>query len=612
MAMIKNADFSQNLSSFNWIEEAPMPVLLYTEDGEVILISKALTASTGYTIEEIPTLEIITEKMFGNKKEEVKQIFGSLFESQLKRNDEDIPVKIKNGQTKIWDLYSSYVGYSTNGRKIALCVAIDETERSIYRNDLVNDKEFLKTTLVSVADGVISSDSTNHVVFMNRTAENLTGWTLEEAKSRSVNEIFQVVDEYTKKRHEYSVEYIHDQEKEHTVVNNRILISKDGIERPIEESASPIIMKNNGVGGVVILFRDYSEQKQRENEIRTLSYSDPLTGVYNRRFYEEELRRLDVERNLPITLLMADINGLKLTNDAFGHDEGDRLIRKIVEILRKECRADDILARIGGDEFVVLLPQTDEKQAQKFLARIHTAIENTITDTVVLSVALGFAVKQESFENMHDIFRKAEDQMYRDKLSESPGIRSRTIVKILDTLYLRNKREMSHSRQVGHLCGQIASKMNFDRDAVKQIQTAGIVHDIGKIGIDASILTKSQKLNNIEWYEIMKHPEIGYRILSSANEFSGIADIVLQHQEKWDGSGYPKGLKGDEICQQARIIGVAEAFDTMMSGKPYTNTYSREKAEYEIMDHAGRQFDPVVAKTFIEKVLDKQEQNSGN
>lgn len=147
--------------------------------------------------------------------------------------------------------------------------------------------------------------------------------------------------------------------------------------------------------------------------------------------------------------------------------------------------------------------------------------------------------------------------------------------------------------------------MNLDKDNVNQLRTAGLMHDIGKIGIEDKILNKDGKLNNHEWLEIKRHPEIGYRILSSANEFSKLADCVLEHHERWDGKGYPKGIDGLSISLQARIIAIADAYDAMTSERAYRKALSIEEAIAELRKYSGTQFDPEIVKVFIEKVMGK-------
>ncbi len=343
-----------------------------------------------------------------------------------------------------------------------------------------------------------------------------------------------------------------------------------------------------------------------EYRIEYLSYRDQLTGLYNRRFYEEELSRLNTENVLPLTIALGDVNGLKLTNDAFGHIAGDQLIKKIGHVLKRECRTNDIVARIGGDEFVMLLPQTDAESANIIINRINNAMENEKSDNTVLSISIGFEVKQDISESINDVFKKAEDAMYKLKLSESSNTRKKTISLLLKTLYGKDKRERLHSEKVSEICEAIAIEMKFDENELNQIRTAGLMHDIGKTGIDEKILKKTHDLNPDERKIFQRHPEIGYRILSSVNEYSEISRYVLEHHERWDGKGYPKGLMGEQISLQARILFLADTYDILTSEWTYKDILSEEDTINEIKRCSGTMYDPYIAKLFVEKVLGKE------
>lgn len=350
---------------------------------------------------------------------------------------------------------------------------------------------------------------------------------------------------------------------------------------------------------------DITAIKKAQEEMTYLSYHDQLTGLYNRRFYEEELKRLDVERNLPIALVMADVNGLKLTNDAFGHQEGDQLLLTIAKILKECCRSDEIVARIGGDEFVILLPNTDFEDAHQLVDRIYNTVSATTKKNRIISVSLGCAVKTSPKETMGAVFMNAEDDMYRHKITESSSMRSQSIDLIMNSLFEKSPREMMHSKRVGELSRQIAESMCFAKEEIRQIGIAGLVHDIGKIGISNLILDKAGILTEDEYNEIKKHSEMGYRILNSVTEFSEIAQYVFAHQERWDGTGYPRGLTGEDIPIQSRIIAIADAYDAMTSNRTYHTKISDSNALIEIYKCAGKQFDPDVVRVFIEKVMKK-------
>lgn len=306
-----------------------------------------------------------------------------------------------------------------------------------------------------------------------------------------------------------------------------------------------------------------------------------------------------------MSLIMGDVNGLKLINDSFGHAMGDELLKKAAKVIKKGCRIDDIIARHGGDEFVIILPKTNAAETEKIIERIKDLSANEKIGGFGISISFGCETKEIEDENIKAIFKKAEDRMYRDKLYESPSIRGKTIELIMSTLYEKNHREHLHSIRVGELCAVIAAEMNFSKDDVNQIRTAGLMHDIGKIGVDDKILNTPRELSPDEWQNIKRHPEIGYRILSSVNEFAQIADQVLQHHEQVDGEGYPKALKNGEILLEARIIAVAEAFEAMTSDWTFRRALSEEEAINELKRCSGTKFDPDITRLFIEKVLGK-------
>lgn len=357
---------------------------------------------------------------------------------------------------------------------------------------------------------------------------------------------------------------------------------------------------------IVGVSRNIDKRKKAEAEVLYLSYHDQLTGLYNRRFYEEELLRLDTPRNLPIALVMADVNGLKLINDAYGHQMGDKILKTFAEILRNEFRHDEIVSRVGGDEFVILFSKTDQKNVEGILKRLNETISKVRIDHTILSVSMGFAIKQDPSDNLNDVFKRAEDAMYQHKLAVSPSVKKATIDLIVNSIYEKNHQEVIHSKEVSEYCEAIGRELGFAKEPINQLKLAGLRHDIGEIAIDNAILTKAEKLSEDEWAEIKRHPEIGYHILRSVNELAEIAKFVLEHHERWDGQGYPKGLKEEEITLQGRIIAVADAYCTMISDRPFCHAFTEAEAISELKRCAGTQFDKNIAKLFVEKVLKKE------
>jgi diguanylate cyclase (GGDEF)-like protein/PAS domain S-box-containing protein len=382
------------------------------------------------------------------------------------------------------------------------------------------------------------------------------------------------------------------------------IITASGEVKWVSEQGEAVNDKSGNVIALEGFITDITDRKIREEEIIFISYHDKLTGLYNRRYFEEELRRLDTERNLPLTVVMADVNGLKIINDAFGHQAGDSLLQKVAETIKNHCRSDDILARIGGDEFVLLLPKTKAAAAKQLIDRISKQILSNNMMGLEASVSFGIDTKSTASTLINEVLRNAEDYMYRNKLHESTSKTSTVIKSILNTLHVKSPREEAHSRRVSLLCEKIAFAMGLSFEEVKKMRLAGELHDIGKIAVDTAILDKEGELTKTERTEIRRHPETGFRLLGTSREFYSIAEYVLAHHERWDGKGYPKGLSKEAIPWEARVIAIADAYDAMTSHRPYRRAMTRKQALAEISKNAGKQFDPEIARIFIKKVLE--------
>jgi diguanylate cyclase (GGDEF)-like protein/PAS domain S-box-containing protein len=461
----------------------------------------------------------------------------------------------------------------------------------------------LMSTLVSVGDGVIAVDVRGMVDFMNPVAENLSGWKQQEAQGKLFENVFFVVNEYSRERQNSVVKEVLETGDTLTPGNHSVLIGRDGTEKTIEITASPIKSKEGQVIGCVVVFRDIGEKKEKQRKNEYLSYHDQLTGVYNRRYFEEEVKRLDTKRNLPISFIYADVNGLKTINDAFGHQVGDQFIFQAADTIRNICRADDIIARTGGDEIIILLPKADNFACDKVIERLLPKIDTVKIHDISLSVSFGCATKFTEEQTVESVLKNAEDAMYQQKLLGNSKKRSDMIKIITQALRRKSTWEFEHARRVGTLCASIGKAYNLPMDEIKELKMAGEMHDIGKIAVDDVILKDTGELTQSDWAQMKDHPDTGYRILSTSAEYFKIAEFVLAHHERIDGTGYPKGLKGDDIHWKARVIGIAEAYDAMTFDRPFRKALTQEKAVAQLRENAGTQFDEDIAMTFVEKVL---------
>lgn len=473
----------------------------------------------------------------------------------------------------------------------------------IEQYNVRKNKERLHATLKSVGGGVIAVDKNGKIEFINDKAQRLTGYDKKEAYEKSFEDVYEVIDENTREKVESSMQKVFEIKKTVESDNDMILITKDGFEIVIEDIAAPIIDRLGKVIGVVLVFRDISEKKEKRKQIEFLSYHDQLTGAYNRRYFEEELIRLDNNKNLPLTIVYADVNGLKIINDAFGHKYGDLLIKQVSDVLKTEFRPEDIISRTGGDEFVILLPKTEGYFAAKLINNAKEKIEEKVVMNIKMSVSFGLATKNDESQSIENILKNAEDFMYKEKTFDSTSNRNAVIKSIINTLQIKNPREDAHSKRVGIICESIGKAYNLRDDKLKELRIAGELHDIGKIAIGEAILNKPNTLSKAEWTQIKRHPEIGYRLLCTSSEYYNIAECVLLHHERWDGKGYPKGLKAYQIPWKARVLAIADSYDAMTYDRPYRNSLSLEEAVEEIKKNAKTQFDPDIARTFVEKVL---------
>lgn len=505
----------------------------------------------------------------------------------------------KNGST-VWVICSGrVVEWDGNTPVRMVGCHINITNLKQLEAELHAERNLFKTTLHSLGDGVISTDKDGNVDLMNAVSEELTGWKQAEAKGMPFETVFHIVNEYTGEKCPSPVEQVFQTGRIIELANHTMLIKKNGDSIPIEDSAAPIKDESGIVSGVVLVFRDFTDKKEKQEKIRYLSHHDQLTTLFNRHYLEEQLNMLDMNEYLPLTIVMADVNGLKLTNDAFGHKAGDELLQKVATILKQECRADDIVARVGGDEFVLLLPRTTNSKTEKIVHRINQRIQQENINNIIISVSFGWDTKVAHDQNISEVLTRAEEHMYRKKLVESQSMRNQTIRVIMQTLRETNIRERTHSEKVSQISRKIGEAMHLDSDTLKELETAALMHDIGKIAINENVLNKAGQLTDLEYEEIKRHPEIGYHILKSVDAYTILADYVLSHHERWDGTGYPRGLSSEEIPLIGRIIAVADAFEAMIGERTYRNSMNPTEAVEEIKRCSGTQFDPHVVEAFL-------------
>ncbi|NSW92554.1 MAG: PAS domain S-box protein [Firmicutes bacterium] len=564
--------------------------------GRIVDANPAACTFYGYTREELLNMHIQDINMLP-KEEVAKRRFMAL---QEKQRYFVFPHRLKNGEVRLVDVYSCPITY--NDENLLFSIIFDVTDREKYKKELYIEKELFRTTLLSIGDGVVTTDLAGNITVMNQVAQEITGYSEEEVKGRPFAQVFQLISEETGEKAENPVEKVLQTGKIVGLANHTALITKDGRRVPIADSAAPIKDEQGQTFGVVMVFRDVTQEKDWQEKILYLSYHDTLTGLYNRRFMEEELKRQELNGKLPLAVIMADVNGLKLANDVFGHAEGDKLLKKAAEAIKKCCRKEDLVSRWGGDEFLVVLPQTSAQAAEEIAKRIKTATQAYGTEHLRLSIALGCATKETAGEKLEEVVKEAEERMYRQKLNEGKSFRNSIVNTLLATLYAKSSETEEHAGRLKDFCLKIGTMLKLTSKEMDELSLLAVLHDIGKVGIREEILKKPGSLTELEWEEMKKHPEIGCRIAQNTPELGPIAEYILCHHERWDGQGYPQGLRGEEIPLLCRILAVADAYDAMTSDRPYRKALSREEAIEEIKRNAGTQFDPQIVEMFLESI----------
>lgn len=351
---------------------------------------------------------------------------------------------------------------------------------------------------------------------------------------------------------------------------------------------------------------DITEQKEKQDEIEHISFHDFMTQIPNRRYFQERLEHYDHSDYYPIGILMMDFNGLKVINDAFGHHTGNVALKQVAAILKKRVTPPSVYARIGGDEFAVIFPQAKQAQIDGFIETFNRDISQTDIEGIHYSLAIGSGMKTSVDEEIKDILILAENRMYKNKVLEGSSIRNKAIMSILTTLTDKYKEEKVHSERVSRYCRLMGQAMKLKPDDIKELELAGLFHDIGKISIPDHILSKPGRLDEKEWDIMREHTINGYQILRAADEYSDLALYALTHHERYDGKGYPNGLSGHSIPLFSRIIGVVDAYEAMTSDRPYRKALKIDDAILELKRNKDTQFDGQIVDTFIKKVLNKE------
>lgn len=478
-------------------------------------------------------------------------------------------------------------------------IIIDITQEKIQQEELREQKNILRTIIDSLPEVIFYKDRECRYVGYNKQFK-------EFYAEKGITEIMGKTDMAICDDKETALAFMDEDLKimesgKSTYIEN-VRSDKEG-NRYFEKSLKvPVIDDSGKAWGVVGLARNITETKLLEEKLRRLSYIDNLTGLYNRTYFEEKLNELEDEEHLPLGIIMGDVNGLKLINDSFGHLEGDRLIKEIGSVLREVCGEEGYVFRWGGDEFMILMPHCDEDRCEGVITRIQQECSSREFSYIKLSIALGGIVKKEKQENNYQLIKEVEEMVYRQKLLERDSVSSSMLTSLQKSLEAKSMETEEHGERVETYALEIGKLVGMKISELDELTIIARLHDIGKIAIDEDILLKPGKLTDEE-FEIMKsHTEKGYRIINASSMLGNAAKSVLTHHERWDGKGYPLGLKGEEIPLMARIVAIADAYDVMTHDRVYKKAISKQEAVEELLRCSGTQFDPKLVKVFVDKL----------
>ena len=495
------------------------------------------------------------------------------------------------------DLESSYEELEAVEEELRFNYEKLQTKEKLLRESERRLRSMLEN--VKLITGIMDKDG--QIIFCNDFILGVTGFSRDEVVGHNFFDIF-----IPNELRVYAKAWLKKVLKSKEIAVNNIypIQTKNGNKRFVHWNHTLLFDAEGNVSGIASIGEDITERKQFQEKLEHMSFHDVLTDLYNRTYFEEKMRLLEGDDYAPVGMIVCDVDGLKLVNDTLGHSTGDKLLWLTAGLIKKCFREEDLLFRIGGDEFAVILPKSELTVVEQACYRIKKAVEkyNIENEEFPLSLSMGFAVSGRKNVNVGEVFKEADDGMYREKLHRSKSTRSAIVQAMMKALEARDFITEGHAERLQDLVISLGHALALSDRTLADLRLLAQFHDIGKVGIPDSILFKPGRLTKDEFKEMQRHSEIGHRIAQSAPDLMPIADCILRHHEWWNGQGYPLGLKGHDIPLECRILAIADAYDAMTSNRPYRKAMSQEQAFQELNNNKGVQFDPKLVPIFIKVI----------
>ena len=460
-----------------------------------------------------------------------------------------------------------------------------------------NNRDNLHLILDATNDGYFDYNIVNGKIDISRTWLNYLGYSSTEKTTINMDKVLSGIvnsekEEFSKAIDEY-------------LLNNSEIFYKDIRAYKAERGYIWILVRGKIIEydkeGKPVRFVGslFDITRSKENELKNvyLLQTDPVTTLKNRAYMENKIREIDSLEIMNFCVIMADVNGLKLMNDAFGHKEGDRLLNTVGEIIRLCCSDTDIPVRWGGDEFLILI-RNSRKYADLMMKKVKQELNQISSFPIKISLAMGCSAIKGADISIEQAICRAEEKMYRNKLLETRSFHNGVIASFEQTLYEKKIENLENISRRKKLCQKTGEMMNLSPEERDELELLNLLHDVGEISMPDYIITGKKELSDSEWTFREKHVEAGYRIAKAIPEIAHIANSILCHHENFDGSGYPSGIEEENIPLIARIFAVVN-FYVSKTNEINTETSDLEEIRMELEHKSGKQFDPKVVEVFL-------------